>query len=377
MRRTKIVCTIGPATESIEMIEALVRAGMDVARLNFSHGTLEEHRARIERIRQPRGEAGQARSASSSTSKGPRSASATLASERRRTSHKGEQSTSRPHPIRCRRPEDAKRCRSLYPPLLEQVRPGQTIYLDDGLVELRVEEIETTGRVAVRRDRRRASSAQRRLAARGRRGPAGDRRDRLEHIRFGVKTGVDFVAASFVRRAGARRSRAGRDPSRRAAHQQVIAKIESREGVRNIDEHLRSGRRRHGRPRRHGRRAAPEEVPLVQKSSSRSATESGKPVITATQMLDSMARNPRPTRAEVTDVANAIFDGTDAVMLSGRDGGRAISGRGGAHDGPHRREERRGARLRLLPRSPAPTWGGARSPTPSPERRARPPPISK
>src|SRR5690606_15514561 len=202
------------------------------------------------------------------------------------------------------------------PPLLEQIKPGHTIYLDDGLVEFTVDavlddrascKVVTGGEL---RSRKGASLPQVAVDL-----PALDEND-VEHIRFGVAQGVDYVAASFVRRPEHVMD-VIQCIQEAGGHQLVIAKIESREGVRNIDGILEVADGVMVARGDLGVELPTEEVPLVQKQIIEKGSRLGKPVITATQMLDSMARNPRPTRAEVADVANAIFDGTDAVMLSG------------------------------------------------------------
>lgn len=316
MRRTKIVCTIGPATESLEMMEALIHAGMDVARLNFSHGSLEEHGARIERLRFLEKKLGKPIGILVDI-QGPKIRLGELAEERP-VLEKGERVYVTPDPS-VKTAEDGRRVLPIiYPRLLEQIGPGQTIYLDDGLVELRVEAVDpAAGRALCTvvtggelRSRKGVSLPEVDVDL-----PAIDGADE-EHIRFAVEAGVDFVAASFVRRP--EHVEAVREVIRAAGGtQQVIAKIESREGVRNLDAILEVADGIMVARGDMGVELPSEEVPLVQKELIAKGNRLGKPVITATQMLDSMARNPRPTRAEVTDVANAIFDGTDAVMLSG------------------------------------------------------------
>ncbi len=295
------------------MMEALVRAGMDVARLNFSHGSLEEHRARIERLREVAEKLGKPVGILIDI-QGPKIRIGELPGDRCVIAA-GEEVYVWPRPVAQCEPEGEKLLPILYPRLLEQLRPGQTIYLDDGLLELTVEEVlgdrarcrvVTGGEL---RSRKGVSLPEVDVDL-----PAIDEAD-IEHIRFGVEVGVDFVAASFVRRP--EHVEAVKAVIREAGgHQQVIAKIESREGVRNLDGILEVADGIMVARGDMGVELPSEEVPLVQKRLIAKCNLVGKPVITATQMLDSMVRNPRPTRAEVTDVANAIFDGTDAVMLS-------------------------------------------------------------
>lgn len=314
MRRTKIVCTIGPASESLEMIEALAEAGMDVARLNFSHGTLDEHKARIERIRAVEKKLKRTIGILLDI-QGPKIRTGDLIGGRL-SIQKGQTVYVAPVADPSEATGDTPTLQISYEPLLDQLKPGYTIYLDDGLLELQVEEVDARRAVCrvvtggVLRSRVGVSLPQVSVDL-----PAIDETD-VEHILFGVKAGVDFVAASFVRRP--EHVEAVRECIRRAGGtQQVIAKIESREGVENIDGIFEVADGVMVARGDLGVELPTEEVPLVQKRIIEKGNTAGKPVITATQMLDSMARNPRPTRAEVTDVANAIFDGTDAVMLSG------------------------------------------------------------
>lgn len=296
------------------MIEALIRAGMDVARLNFSHGTLEDHGERIRRLREVERRVGRP-IAILLDIQGPKIRLGDLPDGRLPVD------TGQMVDIRSGNdpahvdPSGRVTLTIPYEPLLEQVNEGQTIFLDDGLVELRVEEREASHLVA-----RVVTGGE----LRSRNGvilpdidvrlPAVDDTD-IAHIQFGVERGVDFIAASFVRRP--EHVDAVRDCILSVGgSQQVIAKIESREGVRNIDAILERADGIMVARGDMGVELPPEEVPLVQKELIEKGNRLGKPVITATQMLDSMARNPRPTRAEVSDVANAIFEGTDAVMLS-------------------------------------------------------------
>lgn len=314
VRRTKIVCTIGPATESVERIEALARAGMDVARLNFSHGTIEEHHARIEAIREVERRL-ERPIAILLDIQGPKIRLGDLPQGRLSVSA-GEELYVRPGDGPAEVGSGPTTLTIPYPRLLEQLSRGNTIYLDDGLVELTVLDV-SDGRLRVQvvtggelRSRNGVTLPEIDVDL-----PAVDEDD-VRHIRFGVEAGVDFVAASFVRRP--EHVDAVRDCIRAVGgSQQVIAKIESREGVRNIEAIFEAADGVMVARGDMGVELPTEEVPHVQKKLIAMGNRLGKPVITATQMLDSMARNPRPTRAEVTDVANAIFDGSDAVMLSG------------------------------------------------------------
>jgi pyruvate kinase len=292
------------------MIRALLRAGMDVARLNFSHGTLDEHLNRINNLREAAAELG-VNLALLLDIQGPKI----------RVGHlpggpielvPGQEYILTVEPCE----GDEQRIHVDYPHLNRDLRPGSVIYIDDGLLELRVAEIrgpEVVCRVIIGGP----LSSRKGLSL-----PGVDvdlpplTREDVEHIRFGVRHGVDFIAASFVRRA--EHVEAVRSVIREAGgSQQVVSKIESDEGLRNIDEIIKASDAIMVARGDLGVEIAVEEIPHAQKMLIRKCNLAGIPVITATQMLDSMIRNPTPTRAEVTDVANAILEGTDAVMLSG------------------------------------------------------------
>ncbi|HLT58861.1 MAG TPA: pyruvate kinase [Limnochordales bacterium] len=308
MRRTKIVCTIGPASDGL--LEELIAAGMDVARLNFSHGTLEEQGQRIERLRQAA--AAQGRSIGILLDiQGPKVRIGRIEPDPV-VLESGQTFTLQGEPV----VGDASRASVTYPELHRLVGPGSTLYLDDGLIELSVERVDGTQvhcRVVVGgvlRSHKGLTIPGVSLDL-----PALTEAD-AAHIRFGVERGVDFVAASFIRRP--EHVAAVKRVIREAGGQQpVIAKIENHEGVRYLEEIVREADGVMVARGDLGVQIPPEEVPLVQKRIIDACNRQGKPVITATQMLESMVHNPRPTRAEVTDVATAIFDGTDAIMLSG------------------------------------------------------------
>ena len=310
-RHTKIVCTIGPSSESEEVLAALMEAGMDVARLNLSHGTLEEHRLRLERLR--RLNSGRVRPVGVMLDiQGPKVRVGPLPQARH---------LQRGATVWLVGVADGESCPDdvlpvQYPDLSEDLRPGQVVYLDDGLVELAVESVErpfvrcrvvTPGTV-----RSRTGVAMPGVEARL---PALTEADR-EHLRFAVEQDVDLVAASFVRRA--EHVEAVRAAIREAGGDiPVVAKLESAEGLRHLDEIIEAADAIMVARGDLGVSIALEQVPLAQKEIIRRCNRAGKPVITATQMLESMVHSPRPTRAEAADVANAIIDGTDAVMLSG------------------------------------------------------------
>lgn len=310
LKRTKIIATVGPASESPEMLRRLVAAGVDVFRLNFSHGSLEEHRRRIEWIKALQAEGLPV--AILQDIQGPKIRLSEVPGGRI-TLERGQEVLISPtlppqaFPLRLQIP---------YPPLTRQLAPGSLIYLDDGELELEVEAVEAELlRCRVRVGGELTSHKGVTLPGLRIDLPPLTPQDE-EHIRFGVEMGVDWVAASFVREAA--HVEAVREAIRRyGGDQLVVAKIENRQGLEAVDEIIQVADGVMVARGDMGVEIPPEEVPLAQKMIIQKCNEAGKPVITATQMLDSMARNPRPTRAEVTDVANAILDGTDAVMLSG------------------------------------------------------------
>lgn len=309
MRRTKIVCTIGPASDGL--LEELIAAGMDVARLNFSHGTMEEQGDRIRRLRKA-ADAVQRTLAILLDIQGPKIRVGNMAPDS--VLEPGKRFS-----LVCGGKSivgDSTRASVSYPHLHRAVRPGNTIYLDDGLIEIQVESVEdetvhcmvVIGGPLTSRKGLMLPDVDIDL-------PAMTERDK-EHIRYGVAQGVDMIAASFVRRAD--HIRAVREVIREAGGDQpIIAKIENRQGVEHLEEIVQESDGVMVARGDLGVHIPPEDVPIVQKHMIEVCNRYGKPVITATQMLESMVQNPRPTRAEVTDVATAIFDGTDAIMLSG------------------------------------------------------------
>jgi pyruvate kinase len=313
MRKTKIVCTIGPASESVEKLTQLIEAGMNVARLNFSHGDFEEHGQRIQNIREASAKTGKTVAILLDT-KGP---------EIRTNNMVG-------GAIELRAGEDiiismnevegtAEKFSVTYEGLIEDVHTGSKILLDDGLIGLEVTKIDKAN-----------SEIHTKILNSGtlknKKGvnvpgvsvnlPGITEKD-AQDIIFGIEQGVDFIAASFVRRASDVLEIRQLLEEHNASHINIIPKIENQEGVDNIEEILEISDGLMVARGDLGVEIPAEEVPLVQKKLIKKCNAQGKPVITATQMLDSMQRNPRPTRAEASDVANAIFDGTDAIMLSG------------------------------------------------------------
>lgn len=311
MKRTKIVCTIGPASENRDTLIGMIHAGMNVARLNFSHGTHEEHKARIDLIKSVRDEL-EAPIAIMLDTKGPEIRLGTL-KEDSYTLEAGQTFTLTTREV----VGDNQIASVTYQGLPDDVKIGSQILLDDGLIELVVHEIDGTEIVTQVlnsgeiKSRKGVNVPNEKVNL-----PALTEKDVADLI-FGIENEVDFIAASFIRKAddivGIRKVLEGNG----GEWIKIIAKIESREGVDNIDEILRSADGVMVARGDLGVQLKPQEIPLIQKELIRLSNEVGKPVITATQMLDSMTRNPRATRAEITDVANAILDGSDAVMLSG------------------------------------------------------------
>nr|WP_216369407.1 pyruvate kinase [Brevibacillus sp. MCWH] len=310
MRKAKIVCTIGPASESVETLKKLIHAGMNVARLNFSHGSHEEHAARIANIRQAARETGKQVAILLDT-KGPEIRTGTLAVDAVEL-QEGQTIVLTTEDV----PGTAERISITYADLPRDVKKGDTILIDDGLIGLTVEAVE--GHEIICRIKNGGTLK----SKKGVNVPGvkinlpGITEKDAQDIEFGIRQGVDFIAASFVRKA-ADILEIREILERHGVHIDIIAKIENEEGVDNVDEILAVSDGLMVARGDLGVEIPAEEVPLVQKKLIKKCNELGKPVITATQMLDSMQRNPRPTRAEASDVANAIFDGTDAIMLSG------------------------------------------------------------
>ncbi|GAA0484110.1 pyruvate kinase [Salinibacillus aidingensis] len=313
MKKTKIVCTIGPASESVEQLEQLIDAGMNVARLNFSHGDHEEHRQRIKNIRQAAANKNQTVAILLDT-KGPEIRTGNMKTEEVYL-EQGEQVI-----VSMDETEgDKSRFSVTYPGLINDVYPGSKILLDDGLIELEVKEIRMdSGEIVtdilnsgVLKNKKGVNVPNVSVNL-----PGITEKDARDII-FGIEEGIDFIAASFVRRTSDVLEIRELLEEYKAENIHIIPKIENREGVDNIGAILEVSDGLMVARGDLGVEIPAEEVPLVQKSLIEQCNKAGKPVITATQMLDSMQRNPRPTRAEASDVANAIFDGTDAIMLSG------------------------------------------------------------
>ncbi|GAA4078082.1 pyruvate kinase [Amphibacillus indicireducens] len=314
MRKTKIVCTIGPVSESIEKTTELIAAGMNVSRLNFSHGDFEEHGNRIKNIREASKKLGKTVAILLDT-KGPEIRTGTMA--------EGKVDIVKGQTINISMDETVKgtkECFAItYPNLINDVHVGSKILLDDGLVELEVtdilkdkNELQTKAlNSGVLKDKKGVNVPNVSVNL-----PGMTEKD-AQDILFGIEQGVDYIAASFIRRAADVLSIREHLDKNGGKDIQIISKIENQEGVDNLDAILQVSDGIMVARGDLGVEIPPEDVPVVQKSMIQKCNLAGKPVITATQMLDSMERNPRPTRAEASDVANAIFDGTDAIMLSG------------------------------------------------------------
>ncbi len=310
-KKTKIVCTIGPASESAETLKQLIDEGMNVCRLNFSHGSYDEHQARIDTIKKVRNEVKRPIAILLDT-KGPEIRTGNFNKDEV-TLNAGQKFTITMDDV----VGDETKCTVSYKELVDDVNVNDRILIDDGLIELVVLskdkkdilcEVKNTGIV---KNKKGVNVPNVKINL-----PAITQKDK-EDIIFGIKNDIDYIAASFVRKASD--VLAIREVLENNGGQsiKIISKIESQEGVDNIDEILEVSDGIMVARGDLGVEIPTEEIPMVQKEIIKKCNSLSKYVITATQMLDSMMRNPRPTRAEVTDVANAIFDGTDAIMLSG------------------------------------------------------------
>ena len=310
MRKTKIVCTLGPATDREGVLREMMRAGMNVARFNFSHGTHPEHQARLEVLKALREELNLPVAAMLDT-KGPEIRLKSFANGSVALST-GQEFTLTTEDI----VGDETRCAITYAELPSDVKEGDTILLDDGLVRLTVLETDSSNiRCRVENDGTMKNNKGVNIPGVRLSMPYVSQRDR-EDILFGIQEGFDYIAASFVRTAAdIRELRQILDQNN--SHIRIIAKIENREGVSNLSDILAVADGIMVARGDMGVEIDFTEIPVIQKDMIAQCVSCGKPVITATQMLDSMVENPRPTRAEITDVANAIYDGTSAIMLSG------------------------------------------------------------
>ena len=311
MRKTKIVCTLGPATNDVEIMKQLIQNGMDAARINFSHGTYETHAETIAKLKQAREELNAPIPLILDT-KGPEIRVKTFKEDKVRLE---EDAT---FTLTTREVEgDVNIVSVTYADLPKDVHRGSRILIDDGLIELKVEDITETdvvckvinGGVVKSRKGVNLPGVEVNL-------PSLMEKD-IEDLKVGVENGFDIVAASFIRSAEDVLKIRRVLEENGGGQMHIISKIENQQGVENIDKILEASDGIMVARGDLGVEIPPEEVPLVQKILIAKANRIGKPVITATQMLESMVHSPRPTRAEANDVANAIFDGSDAIMLSG------------------------------------------------------------
>ncbi|HBW34909.1 pyruvate kinase [Desulfosporosinus sp. BICA1-9] len=310
MRRTKIICTIGPASESREKIQQLLTAGMNVARLNFSHGTHEEHGSRMSVLKEEAAKVGKYLGILLDT-KGPEIRTGMVPELGITLTNDAEFILDTNSAL-----GSSERVGITYKELWLDVVPGTHILIDDGQLDLEVvsvqqEEIKTM----VRNGGILKSQKGVNVPGISIKLPGVTEKD-IEDMRFGVTQGIDFIAASFTRKASDILA-VRQIVEEMGATVQIIAKIESQEGIKNLDSILEVVDGLMVARGDLGVEVPVEEVPVYQKEIIRKCNLLGKPVIVATQMLDSMIRQPRPTRAEASDVANAILDGADAIMLSG------------------------------------------------------------
>ena len=311
LRKTKIICTLGPAVDNPETMQKLIRNGMNAARFNFSHGSHAEQLARLTMFKKVRDTLG-APVATILDTKGPEIRIRTFADGPINLAQ-GQSFTLTTDDV----PGDEHQVSVTYENLHNEVGPGCRILVDDGLIELRVQKVEGHAiHCEVENGGPLSSNKSINIPDVHILLPSLTDKDR-EDLKFAVENEFDFIAASFVRKASdvedirAELHKHGGDNIR------IIAKIENREGVENLDAIIAASDGIMVARGDLGVEIPAHEVPILQKKMIKAGTRAGLPVITATQMLDSMIRNPRPTRAEVSDVANAVFDGTSCVMLSG------------------------------------------------------------
>lgn len=309
--KTKIVCTLGPASQSEDTLTKLMEEGLNVCRFNFSHGNHEEQKERIDIAKKVSAKLNKPVAMLLDT-KGPEIRTGNF-SEPEVLLEEGQSFTITMEEV----VGDKNICTVSYKNLVKDVKSGDRILIDDGLVGLKVTEVsgdkincvvENSGIV---KNHKGVNVPGVKINL-----PALTEKD-IDDIKFGISEGIDYIAASFVRKASDVLEIRELLENENATDIQIISKIENQEGVENLDEILKVSDGLMVARGDLGVEIPTEDMPIVQKMMIRKCNELAKPVITATQMLDSMIRNPRPTRAEVTDVANAIYDGTDAIMLSG------------------------------------------------------------
>ena len=312
-RKTKIIGTIGPASESEEMLTKLMKAGLNVCRINFSHGGFEENAVKIQTIKNVREKLGLPIALALDT-KGPEIRTGKLESgDEKVVIHEGQEFTFVKDDIIGNETKTTISYKDLY----KDVKPGTTILVDDGTLEFEVKEVVGTDIVTVAKNTAKLGS-RKTMNIRGVKVnlPALAQKD-IDDITNGVKSGFDYIFASFVRRADDVRQIRKLLNDNGGQEIEIISKIESQEGVDNMDEIIELSDGIMVARGDMGVEIPLENVPIVQKQLIKKCNEAGKPVIVATQMLESMQSNPRPTRAETSDVANAIYDLTSCIMLSG------------------------------------------------------------
>jgi pyruvate kinase len=312
MRKTKMICTVGPASESEEILSKIIEAGMNASRHNFSHGDHEEHRGRIELVKKLAKKHNKEIAIILDT-KGPEIRTGKFEPNKVELQLGTEFTIYAGGDV----VGDTTQCSVTYAGLANDVKPGNTILIDDGLVGLTVKSVEgnavkcvvnNTGLVGTHKGVN-VPGVSIKL-------PALTEKDASD-LKFGCEMGVTLIAASFIRKAEDVLAIRKLLKENGGEHILICSKIENQEGVDNIDSILEASDAIMVARGDLGVEIPIENVPTVQKMIIQKCNQAGKPVVTATQMLDSMMRNPRPTRAEVSDVANAIIDGTDAIMLSG------------------------------------------------------------
>lgn len=311
MRKTKIIATLGPSSQSYESVKSLIETGLDAARINFSHGSHEEHKVKIDLVKKVREELGKHIPLVLDT-KGPEIRTKDVEPQNVQLK-KGNEFTLTTDDII----GDSTKVAVTYKGLAMDLKVGATVLIDDGLIELKVKEIKGNDVICdVVNDGVLGCKKGVNLPDVNVNLPAITEKDE-DDIKFGIEMDFDYIAASFIRSAADVKMIRKVLDENGGKGIQIISKIENREGINNIDEILEVTDGLMVARGDLGVEIPFEEVPVIQKKLIRKCKERGKLVITATQMLESMIKNPRPTRAEASDVANAVFDGTDAIMLSG------------------------------------------------------------
>jgi len=316
LRRTKVVCTLGPACWEVEQLETLIDAGMGIARFNFSHGDHDGHKACLDRLRQA-AKNKDSHIAVMLDTKGPEIRSGFFAEGKKIDLVKGESIVlTTDYSFK----GNSSKLACSYPALATSVIPGQSILVADGSLVLTVLSCDISfGEVTCRIENNASIGERKNMNLPGVIVdlPTLTEKDINDIVNFGIKNDVDFIAASFVRKGSDVTKIRSILAENGGEHIKIICKIENLEGLQNYDDILQKTDAIMVARGDLGMEIPPEKVFLAQKMMIREANLAGKPIITATQMLESMINNPRPTRAECSDVANAVYDGTDCVMLSG------------------------------------------------------------